>query len=115
MLGGPHTLNSLYTSSKFRDANPRIYKAVVAALKEAIETINRDKRAAAQLYVEEERSKLSSDFVYQILASPDFIVTATPQGIMKFADFLHRTGSIKNRPGSWKDVYFPEIHDLPGS
>ncbi|MEW5708222.1 MAG: ABC transporter substrate-binding protein [Pseudomonadota bacterium] len=95
VLGGPHTLNSLYATSKFREANPKTYRAVVAALKEAIEIINRDKRGSAQLYVEEERSKLSPDFAYQILLSPDFIVTATPQGVMKFAEFLYRTGGIK--------------------
>lgn len=115
VLGAPHTLNSVYTTSKFRDANPNTYKAVLEALKEAMEIINRDKRAAAQLYVEEERSKLSTEFVYGILSGPDFIVTPRPDGIMKFGEFLHRTGGIKNRPSSWKEVYFPEIHDLPGS
>lgn len=112
---GPSTLNSLYTIAKFRERNPQGYRAVVAALKEAVEIINRDKKAAAQVYVEEERSKLSPDFVHKILSSRDFIVTTTPQGIMKYAEFMHRTKSIRNRPASWKDVYFPEIHNEPGS
>jgi len=34
---------------------------------------------------------------------------------MKYADFMHRTGSIRNLPQSWKDVYFPEIQGEPGS
>lgn len=115
LTDGPSTLNSLYTIAKFRDRNPKSYGAVLAALKESVEIINRDKKAAAQVYVEEERSKLSPDFIHKILENPEFIVTTTPQGIMKYAEFMHRTKSIRNRPASWKDVYFPEIHNEPGS
>jgi NitT/TauT family transport system substrate-binding protein len=35
-------------SSKFHDANPKVYKAFLAAQKEAIDTINKDKKAAAK-------------------------------------------------------------------
>jgi len=34
---------------------------------------------------------------------------------MKYADFMHSIGSIKNRPASWRDLFFPEIHAAPGS
>ncbi|MBI3372835.1 MAG: ABC transporter substrate-binding protein [Betaproteobacteria bacterium] len=115
VLGGPSTLNSLYTTAKFRNANSGTYRAVLAALKGAIEIINRDKRAAAQVYLEEERSKLTADFVHKTLADPEFVVTTTPQGIMKYADFMHRVKGIRNRPASWKDVYFPEIHGEGGN
>lgn len=115
VLGGPGTLNSLYTTAKFRNANAATYRVVLAALKEAMEIINRDKKAAAQIYLEEERSKLTADFVYKILSDPEFVVTSTPQGIMKYADFMHRVKGIKNRPASWKDVYFPDIHGETGN
>ncbi|MEP6657637.1 MAG: ABC transporter substrate-binding protein [Betaproteobacteria bacterium] len=112
---GPSTLNSVYTTAKFRTENPNIYRSVLAALKEAVQIINQDKKAAAQLYVEEEKSRLSPEFVFKILSDPDFIVTATPQGIAKYASFMYRIKSIRNQPNTWKDVYFPEIHDEPGS
>ncbi|HVO88624.1 MAG TPA: ABC transporter substrate-binding protein [Casimicrobiaceae bacterium] len=112
---GPSTLNSLYTSAKFHDANPKAYRAVLEALTEAMDMINRDKEAAARTYVEEEASKLSPALVAKILEDRDFIVTAAPQGIMKYAEFMYRTKSIRNLPQSWKDVYFPEIHDAAGS
>lgn len=115
VLGMPSTLNSLYTTKQFHDGNPKTYRAVFDALKEAVQIINQDKRAAAQLYVAEERSKLSPEFVQKILDDPDFIVTSAPQGIMKYAQFMHRVKTIKNSPASWKDVYFPEIHNDPGS
>jgi NitT/TauT family transport system substrate-binding protein len=88
---------------------------VLGALEEAIDIINRDKKAAARTYVEEEHSKLSAQFIAHILESPDFIATSTPEGIMKYASFMYRTKSITHEPASWKDVYFPEIHGAPGS
>jgi NitT/TauT family transport system substrate-binding protein len=34
---------------------------------------------------------------------------------MKYVDFMYSIGSIKTRPDSWKDMFFPEIHDAAGS
>jgi NitT/TauT family transport system substrate-binding protein len=28
---------------------------------------------------------------------------------------MYKVGSIKTRPASWKDMFFPEIHGSPGS
>src|SRR5215467_3217044 len=52
ILGGPATALLVTATSRFRDANPRLTQAFHAALAEAIATINRDKRAAAALYLE---------------------------------------------------------------
>jgi NitT/TauT family transport system substrate-binding protein len=51
VLGGPATLNSLYTASKFRSENPKVFSAVVGALREAMVLINRDKVWAAKIYI----------------------------------------------------------------
>src|SRR5262245_19778494 len=56
VLGGPGTLNSLYTTSKFRSENPNVLAAVLAALREAMMLINRDKLWATRIYIEEEKS-----------------------------------------------------------
>ncbi len=34
---------------------------------------------------------------------------------MKFARFMQEVGSIKTAPRSWQDLFFAEIHGLPGS
>jgi len=39
----------------------------------------------------------------------------TPQGVTKVTDFIYKTGMIKAKPASWKDLFFPEVHDLPGN
>ncbi|MGQ2970879.1 MAG: ABC transporter substrate-binding protein, partial [Allorhizobium sp.] len=67
------------------------------------------------LYVAEEKSALSVAEIQAILERPDTRYTLTPLATGKFADFMHRTGALKTRPASWRDYYFPEIHDLEGS
>lgn len=109
VLGEPSTLNSVYTTKKFHDSNPKIYQAVLNALREAVEFINQDKARAAKIYVEDEKSKLPADFVQKILEDPDFIVTSEPKGIMKYAEFMYAAKKLKHLPKNTKDVYFPEI------
>jgi NitT/TauT family transport system substrate-binding protein len=57
VLGGPATLDLVYTTSKFRNANPKVYDAFVAAFDEATRMINADKRGAAQIYLELSKEK----------------------------------------------------------
>src|SRR4029077_6162384 len=52
ILGGPATALVLTASAKFRDGNPKAFRAVYEALSEAIDIINKDKRAAAKFYLE---------------------------------------------------------------
>lgn len=114
VLGGPTTLNSVYTTKAFRDSNPKAYNAVLAALQEAMDIINSDKRQAAELYVESTGSTLSPEFIHNILSSEDFIFTTMPQRVMNYAEFMHEVGSLTNMPESWKDIYFEEIHAKDG-
>ena len=115
VLGGPGVLSALYTTSKFRSENPRLYKVVLRALKEAQDIINSDKRRAAELYVQLEKSKQPIDLFYQIISDSKTHFSPVPMGMMKIAEFMHKTGQIKIQPSSWKEMFFPEIHDLPGS
>jgi NitT/TauT family transport system substrate-binding protein len=115
VLGGPATFNTIWTSGKFHDQNPKTYRAVLAALEEATAMINADKKAMGALWLKAENSKLAPDFVEKILADPENVFTTTPQNVMKYAQFMHKTGTIKELPASWKDLFFPEIHDKKGS
>ena len=115
VLGGPTTLDVLYQHQGFQRENPRVYKAVVAALREAMTIVNADKKRAARLYVEEEHFQLDPDFIYRILANPDFVFTTTPRGIMRYAQFMHGIDALKNMPASWKDVFSEEIYTESGS
>jgi NitT/TauT family transport system substrate-binding protein len=115
IMGGPHTFTMVYTTSKFHDANPKTYAAFLAAIKEAIAIINRDKTGVARTYIEMTNSKESVADIVAILDDPLVQFTLTPNGTMKFADFMYRIGALKNKPNSWQDYFFEEIHNLPGS
>ena len=115
VLGGPATFNVVWTTGKFHDQSPTTYKAVLAALEEAMQFINSDKHVAAGLWVAAEKSKLSVEFIDKILKDPENVFTTTPQNVMKYVDFMFKVGSIKQKPDSWKDLFFPEVHDKLGS
>jgi NitT/TauT family transport system substrate-binding protein len=115
VLGGPATFNTIWTTSAFRDKNPKTYKAFLAALEEAMGLINSNKKDIAILWIKAENSKLPLDFVEKILNDPENVFTTTPQNVMKYAEFMHKVGSIKEKPATWRDMFFPEIHDKQGS
>jgi len=115
VLGGPSTFNLVWTTAKFRSENPKLYEAFVKALDEANAQINRDKRAAAQTYVRLSKDKDSVDNIAKMLNDPAIVFTTTPQTIQRFAEFMAKTGSIKTKPDSWKDMFFPNVHGLSGS
>jgi NitT/TauT family transport system substrate-binding protein len=115
VLGGPATFNTVWTTAKFRSENPRLYAAFVAALDEATAVINRDKRAAAQTYLRVSKDKGSLESILTMLNDPEIVFTTAPQNVMKYVDFMYKTGAIKVRPDSWKDLFFPNVHGASGS
>jgi NitT/TauT family transport system substrate-binding protein len=102
-------------TKRFHDANPKMVAAFLAALDEACRWVEQDKPAAAKLYVAAANVKTSEELVGRILADPDNKYAATPVGTMTFAAFMNRVGTLKNKPQDWKDLFFPEVHGLPGS
>jgi NitT/TauT family transport system substrate-binding protein len=115
VFGGPHTFTVAWTSSQFRDKNPQLYKALVKAFAEATDMLNKDVKEAAQYWAEDVKSKLPVEKVAAIASGPQVKWTMTPQNTMKFAEFMHSVGTIKEKPADWKELFFPEIHDLSGS
>jgi NitT/TauT family transport system substrate-binding protein len=115
VMDGPHSFTVAWTSAKFRDKNPVLYKALVAALNEATDIVNKDKAAASALWIADSRSKLAPEMVAKIVAGPQVKWTTTPEATMKYADFMNAVGTIKVKAASWKDYFFPEVHDLKGS
>ena len=115
VLGGPATFNVVWTTSKFRTENPKLYDAFVKALDEATALINKDKHWAAESYLRMSKDKASLKEIEDMLNDPAIVFTTTPQNVMKYVDFMIKIGSIKSRPDSWKDMFFPNAQNLPGS
>lgn len=115
VLGGPGTFNVIWTTSKFYQENPKISAAFVKALDEAMVMINKDKAWAAEAYLRISKDKDTRDNILKMLNDPNIIYTTTPQNVMKYVNFMYKINSIKTKPVSWKDMFFPSAQDLPGS
>jgi NitT/TauT family transport system substrate-binding protein len=115
VMDGPHTFTVAWTSTRFRDKNPALYKALIAALRDATEIVDKDRKKAAGYWIEDVKSKLPLDKVTGVISGPQVKWTMEPLNTMKYATFMHSVGSIKEVPKSWKDLFFPDIHDLNGS
>ena len=115
VMGGPNTFLMVWAASKFRTENPKSYKAFLDAMREATELINADKRRAAEMYVKEGNNKDNVDKILAIMNDPQVRFTLAPERVLPYAQFMHQVGTLKNRPTSWKDMFFPDIHDMAGS
>lgn len=115
VLGGPATFNVIYAKASFHDQNPKVYGAFLAALHQAMDLIKTDPDAAIRDYLAEDDMKLDPAFLRKLVTSPDAIYTTTPMNVMKYYDFMARTGLIKTKAASWQDLFFAEIHGEPGS
>jgi len=111
ILGGQINFNILAVPSKFHRESPKAYAAYLAAMQEATDLINKDKRAAAELYIRMTKDKSSTDDILKIMnAAGEYNFNQRPDGDMRMIQFMHAIGSIKIKPESWDDLLFP----MPG-
>jgi NitT/TauT family transport system substrate-binding protein len=112
---GPATCEVVWTTTKFRRENPKVYQAFMAAFQESIDFINKNKQQAAEIYVKSTQGKETLEDTMAILNHPHTEYTTTPKNMMKYATFMKEIGLVKTAPSIWKDLFFPEVHALPGS
>ena len=115
VMGGSTTFTMLSTTARYRDENPAVHAAVLAALEEANAVIRQDTRAAAELLLARSPGGFTVDYIAAVLEDPDIRFTTTPENVTRYADFMARIGTIARRPVSWRELFFPEIHDADGS
>jgi NitT/TauT family transport system substrate-binding protein len=116
VMGGPLSQAQFFTTTKFADANPKIIQAVRDATREAHDLIRSDTRAAVEIYKEVTGDKTSVEDLLAWLKEPGMMEwNLQPQGTMKFAAHLFKTGTLKTLPKASTDYYLPVAHDLKGS
>jgi NitT/TauT family transport system substrate-binding protein len=116
IMGAPSTFTMLYAPTRFHEENPKAYAAVLKALQVAIDFINADKQAAAQVFLQSEEGRgWKLDDLMEVLNDPDVRFTTAPESLMTYANFMADVGSIKQRPAKWQDMFFPEIHAVTGN
>jgi NitT/TauT family transport system substrate-binding protein len=98
-------------TKKWMDANPKLIPVLIAALNEAADFIRKDPKSAAEIYLKIEPSKmLDQTKVEAMLKSmPDDFGTEV-HAVKAYADFMGRSGGLKNVPASWSEI-FPAIKD----
>lgn len=114
-LLGPNSPTVLFATEKFRNENPKTYKAFIEALAEAEAFVSKDIGAAADIYLRVTKAKIDRAELLKIIDQPEFQFTITPKNTYPLAEFLYRVGAIKNKPASWKDYFFQDATPLQGS
>jgi len=115
VLGGPISFNVVAATTKFYNENPKLYDVFMKSLQEATDFINSDKRAAAEIYIRMTKDKSSVEDLLKIINDPQIEYSLVPKNTMKMVDFMYKAGTIKVKPATWKEMFFPNMHNLQGS
>jgi NitT/TauT family transport system substrate-binding protein len=114
-LVGPASGGVAWTTKRFHDGNPQLYRALLDAMQEASEFIAGHPKETVAYYAADTRSKVDTELMEGLLADPHFRYILTPHGTLQWAAFMHKVGRIKAEPTSWKELFWPEIYGLDGS
>jgi len=116
VMKGSTTFTMLSTTTEFRNRNPKAVAAVLATLEEVTKLINNDRKAAANILMSSEKeSGLTPEELMEVIGDSSVKFTTTPENVMKYAEFMYSTKTLKNLPGSLKDLFFDEIDGVPGN
>ena len=113
--GGPSSATVLYATEKFRNENPKTYRAFTAALAEAARFVSANPEAAADIYLKRNKSGLDRKLLLSIISNPQIQFKVAPENTLGLAQFLHRVGAIRQQPTSWKDYFFDDPVTSGGS
>ncbi|MDN7180879.1 ABC transporter substrate-binding protein [Caballeronia sp. SEWSISQ10-4 2] len=108
VLGGPSSATVLYATEKFRDNNPKTYRAFIAALADAARFVSANPEAAADVYIRVNNARIDRKLLVGIIKNPDTQFKIAPQNTLALAQFMYRVGAIKNEPKSWQDYFFTD-------
>lgn len=112
---GTITSGVTFAPRKFVDANPKMTQAFIDAMDDANALIANDKKHAAAIFARSSKVKVDPTEIQEMIEDKDARFATTPEGMMQFAEFLYKVGSIKVKPSKWSDLYVPQLADRSGS
>ncbi|HTH60586.1 MAG TPA: ABC transporter substrate-binding protein [Paraburkholderia sp.] len=115
VLGGPSSATVLYATQKFRDDNPKTYRAFINGLADAASFIAAHPDAAADIYIRVNQAKIDRNLLLSVIRNPQVQFKVAPQNTLPLAQFMYRVGAIRNDPKSWKDYFFDDPAISSGS
>ncbi|WP_317201328.1 ABC transporter substrate-binding protein [Janthinobacterium sp.] len=113
--GGPSSSTLLYATEKFRNENPKTYRAFTAALVEAAQFASNNPEAAADIYLRVSKSGVDRNLLLKIIKNPQVEFKVGPQNTYGMAQFLHRIGVLKKQPANWREYFFEDPAITEGS
>jgi NitT/TauT family transport system substrate-binding protein len=102
-------------SAHFAGANPKATQALYLGMQDAMKLIAADPRRAAEIYLKSEPQKLSNEEIQAQLQDGTTVFQVEPAGVVTYADFMVKTGMLKAKPDSWKDVFLPNVYERGGN
>jgi NitT/TauT family transport system substrate-binding protein len=116
VIDGGLSQSTLFTTTKFAEANPKVIKAVLNASKQAIDFIKAHPDQAVEIYREISGDQTSTAELLDMLKQPGMMdFQMAPAGSMKFAEHMSKVGILKTRPAAWTDYFLPESAYLNGN
>ena len=95
-------------STDLQENNPELYDAVVAALAEAIDYINNNTAAAAEMLCEAE--DVDAATMEKWLTDKDCVYSTETKGVMDMANFMAEEGFLENEgPKDFSDLAFDNV------
>lgn len=115
-IAGPQTVAVLAAATRLHDDKPELLKAVLAALQAADDFIGKHRGESAEYLAGMSKGEeISVEDLTDMIGAPDLAYNAAPKGVVRLAEFMHRTGRLKRDPKAWQDLFLPEARDLKGS
>jgi NitT/TauT family transport system substrate-binding protein len=113
-LVGSSSITATWTTKRFRDANPKLYKAIIDAMQDACDFIAAHPAEAAADYDSDTSAKLDPALVQQAVTDPRTKYSLTPRSTMQWVTFMQSIKRIKVAPKTWKELFWPDIYKLDG-
>ena len=115
-IAGPHSAALLVATKRLCDAGPTLCAAILSALQEADDFIKGSPGAAAEIFAAIVKDRdIPLEDLADMIGDPDLAYTAAPAGVVRFGDFMHRTGRLPRPAAAWQELFIPEAKDLKGS
>ena len=116
IMGGPLTNAVFFATTKFGDANPKLIQAIKDATFEAEAFIREHPQEAIEIYRAGSKDRTSVEDLLEMMKQPgNADYQPKPQGTFRTAEHMYKVGTLKTKPASWKDYFFPVSHDLDGN
>lgn len=107
VLGGPHTFNLVWASSRFVDANPKVIASFLAALEASLKLIRDDPARAAALWIKAEGAKISQQEAEALIRAPQNAWTTKPERMLDYLAYMNRAGLVSATAASDGELFFP--------